>query len=64
MRRLPPLLVPISPVVPANAYVRDEDRVIAVRVGPEWIVVPGWFRSGSGGVLVRGDGAIGGPGRL
>ena len=35
-----PLLVPISPVVPANAYVRDEDRVIAVRVGPEWIVVP------------------------
>ena len=35
-----PLLVPISPFVPANAYVRDEDRVIAVRVGPEWIVVP------------------------
>ena len=35
-----PLLVPISPVVPANAYVRDEDRVIAVRVGPEWIVIP------------------------
>ncbi|MCY4398132.1 MAG: DUF3179 domain-containing protein [Gemmatimonadetes bacterium] len=35
-----PLLVPISPVVPANAYVRDEDRVIAVRVGAEWIVIP------------------------
>ena len=35
-----PLLVPISPVVPANAYVRDEDRVIAVRVGPEWIAIP------------------------
>lgn len=35
-----PLIVPISPVVPENAYVRDEDRVIAARVGPEWIVIP------------------------
>ena len=35
-----PLLVPISPVVPENAFVRDTDRVIAVRVGTETIVIP------------------------
>ena len=35
-----PLLVPISPPVPENAYVRDFDRVIGVRVGAEWIAIP------------------------
>ena len=35
-----PLLLPISPVVPENAFVRDTDRVIAVRVGAESVVIP------------------------
>ena len=35
-----PLLVPITPTVPANSFVRDTDRVIAVRLGAEWIAVP------------------------
>ena len=35
-----PLLVPSAPVVPENAYARDTDRVIAARVGAEWIVIP------------------------
>ncbi len=35
-----PLLVPVSPTIPANAFVRDSDRVIAVRLGPEWIAIP------------------------
>ena len=35
-----PVLVPISPEVPANSFVRDHDRVIAVQVGAEWIVIP------------------------
>ena len=35
-----PPIVPISPMIPANSFVRDEDRVIAVQVGAEWIVIP------------------------
>lgn len=35
-----PELLPISPVVPANSFVRDHDRVIAVQVGAERIVIP------------------------
>lgn len=35
-----PPLVPISPNVPANSFVRDQDRVIAVQLNAEWIVVP------------------------
>ncbi len=35
-----PPLVPISPTTPANAFVRDGDRVIVVRLGSEWIAIP------------------------
>lgn len=35
-----PLVVPISPPGPANSFVRDHDRGVAVQVGAEWIVIP------------------------
>ncbi len=35
-----PFVVPISPMIPANSFVRDHDRVIAVQVGAERIAIP------------------------
>ena len=35
-----PPLVPISPIIAENSYVRDTDRVIALRLGEEWVVIP------------------------
>ncbi|MYB07919.1 MAG: DUF3179 domain-containing protein [Gemmatimonadetes bacterium] len=35
-----PEIVPISPMIPANSFVRDHDRVIAVQLGADWIVIP------------------------
>ena len=35
-----PPLVPIHPIVPENSYVRYTDRIIAARVGEEWVVIP------------------------
>ena len=35
-----PPLVPITPIIAENSYVRDTDRIIAARVDDEWVVIP------------------------